>query len=69
VLLRGKFLEVFFCPGNHDLWVRGEGSWRVAPVNPLAPADRSAAPPPQDSLAKLRAVFEICQAVGRSYGP
>ena len=22
-----------------------------------------------DSLAKLRAVFEICQAVGRSYGP
>ena len=51
-LLKGKFAEVFFTIGNHDLWIRG-GSWRVAPQQPL---DRSPPAKPADSLVKLRQV-------------
>lgn len=56
-MLRPKFAEVFFVPGNHDVWVRGGRSWRVAPQQPLALADpQAAAAAPTDSLGQLDAV-------------
>ena len=48
-----RFRRVFFCPGNHDLWVRRDTSDRMYP----------------DSIAKLAAMHNVCQEVGADIGP
>ena len=48
-----RFRRVFFCPGNHDLWVRRDTSDRMYP----------------DSIAKLAAMHNVCQEVGADMGP
>ena len=50
--LRARFGEVFFVPGNHELWCVGGA------------ADGAAAARPADSLAKLRAVEGACARAG-----
>jgi hypothetical protein len=56
-LLKQKFGEVFFVPGNHDLWLR-TGRFRVAPLDPIRVegGDGGAAPPPpapMDTVGKV----------------
>lgn len=69
-LFKQKFAEVFFVPGNHDLWIR-PGRWKVAPQQPLG----GAAPPlPDNSLAKLQQILDLCRELGvhtspRAFGP
>ncbi len=56
-MLRSKFAEVFFVPGNHDVWVRRQQPWQVAPQNPLEKADQSVfSAMPTDSPGQLAAV-------------
>jgi len=49
--LQSRFKEVFYVPGNHELWSETK-------------AARNSTPPASHSLAKLDAVLELCRALG-----
>ena len=55
MLFTQRFKHVFFVPGNHELWVK-----RKIPAAPGAPSGAF----PGDSLMKLRAIQEMCEAIG-----
>eukprot|EP00930_Biecheleria_cincta_P072010 TRINITY_DN59452_c0_g1_i1.p1 TRINITY_DN59452_c0_g1~~TRINITY_DN59452_c0_g1_i1.p1 ORF type:complete len:876 (+),score=154.69 TRINITY_DN59452_c0_g1_i1:26-2629(+) len=52
-IFKKKFRRVFYTPGNHDMWVRQDTT------------DKSIA----DSVAKLAAIFELCDHLGAEMLP
>ena len=55
--LKGKFEEVFWCFGNHELWL------------PAAPNDATNDGYPDDSLGKLMSLIDLCRECGVRVGP
>lgn len=91
-LLKGRFDEVVFTAGNHDIWVPHGGGLGGGPHSPSvtrvplpyepvpgalgsAPASSASsaasapAAEPSDSLAKLRCVYALCEAMGVRVSP
>ena len=55
--LKKKFEEVFWCFGNHELWL------------PAAPNDATNDGYPDDSLGKLMSLIDLCRECGVRVGP
>lgn len=57
LLLKARFEEVIWCPGNHELWL------------PAAPNDATLRGYPDDSLGKLMSLIDLCVECGVRVGP
>ena len=57
LLLKERFEEVFWLPGNHELWL------------PSAPNDATIRGYPDDSLGKLLSLIDVCVECGVRVGP
>ena len=55
--LKQKFEEVFWCFGNHELWL------------PASPNDATKIGYPDDSLGKLKALIDVCCEIGIRIAP
>jgi len=54
-LCKDRFAEVFFVPGNHELWVTTDEGFKDTP---------QASRPYQDSMGKLQCILDTCERLG-----
>lgn len=62
--LKARFQQVFYCPGNHELWVRSRGRAKGATARQGGEEKGMQTPAAEDSIQKLQQILALCDAVG-----